>query len=250
MSKIETVINKIKENGYWRVVLEPTTSVDWKGRVSHSADLKNILTENQVSLRGCSYPFYPSYEFLTDEKALIGKSTEENRIDCFIYESHYGEVCSLFMSGQFVQLINLTEDLLHMTNDSWIPGYMKNIKQGSSLEFVWTTSRITEMFLFFKNLVSSVNYGDKVHITISLENTEDRKIILIDDSRIGLHGTYKTGAARIKFVDDDFEVEDIKSNCLEIAKNKIVDLFRYFEWESPPVQVIESDQEKLINRRL
>jgi hypothetical protein len=239
---------KIKQKGYWRVIIRPTKEFYREDRFGIS-EIGKIIESTQVRLRGWYYPHADSQDC-----KIIGK----NIVSCEVDFENLIERWDFTTSGQFVHILAMEEDYMideekaervkarfHFNKDD-----AKDITK--FFEIVWATLKITEIYLFASHLAQLEKNKDveEFEILIELHDVKDRMLFIWDISRslwmpyvcrfpdgvISLSGTYKKDNLIAKY--DTYATE------------KIVEVGRYFNWPEPNVQSISEDQKKLLERRL
>lgn len=238
-----TTLNKLKSRGYWKVNFypkNPNPSV-----IGKVLDAKEIVKTSAIELRGWDYPHFPT-QTREHQDIYVAK----DKIEAWIDWENYKEVWRLYQSGQFIHLFGLREDWYE--EDSWISEndpYKKN-KPGSIVSVLGTVYSITEIFAFLRNLVEAGLYEGGVVVEISLQNTKNRSLVVMDPRRAPLFGDYKCRTDEIELSKKTFEKAEVIDNYLNLALDTMVDLFQQFNWSNIPLAVIEEDQKKLIERRI
>jgi hypothetical protein len=236
-------LSKIKTRGYWKIILEPISSLN--PLFSHPSDAEKVVNESSVQLRGWDYPHIP-------RRVDVGEMSEilKNRTNSAVDWNHYKEAWTVFNSGQFVHVFGLREDWFDQSG--WIKetSNLHKIPPMTVLDFVGVSLTLTEVMLFIKNMVSSVDYGNVVKIKVSVMNGANRDLTVIDPGRLPIFREYKTSSNELVALNKDIPVSKIKNEWKEIAFEGIVHLLKFFKDFEPPENVIREDQLRLIERRL
>lgn len=237
----EEVITKIKTKGYWRIVFEPVEIEE----LESLPKCKEIIEKNRVQMRGWDYPHFP---LRIDDDSRI--ETGQNFYQGWLNWENHIEFWKMFRSGQFIHYLALRED---WTNDL----RYRNIWQrddlipdaGEVLGVTGTIFQITEIYTFLARLCSNGMYKSGVKVNISLNNTENRYLVLESFDRVGFSTPKRTAAPIIKF-DKTYSPEEIIKDANTIAVHVITELFQVFQWENPNIEMIKLDQDRLITGKL
>ncbi len=238
-----TTLNKLKTRGYWKINFYPKSpNPKVIGKV---LDAKEIVKNSAIELRGWDYPHFPTQTRKHQDIYVAG-----DKIEAWIDWENYKEVWRIYQSGQFIHLFGLREDWYE--KNSWIPKNdpCKKNKPGSVVSVLGVVYSITEIFAFLRNLAEAGIYEDGAVVEISLQNTKDRSLIVMDPMRAPLFGDYKCRIGEIELTKKTFEKAEVIDDYLNLALDTMVDLFQQFNWSNIPLAVIEEDQKKLIERRI
>jgi len=236
----EDLIKKIKSRGYWRVNFQPLIESQ---RFSSLGDCKEIIEKNTVKLRGWDYPHFPRRR--GDDTGLDpGDNFYEGWVD---WENHK-EFWRMYQSGQFIHYLALREDWFE--EDSWRSQMVEKIDPMTSLNIIGSVVyQMTEIFEFLSRLANDGIYDEGVRISISLNNTKNRKLWISDPMRAPFFQTYQTAAEKIEFV-KEVNKEQIVSASQELALEAIKYIFDRFGWHNPSEDIIKKDQESLLSGRI
>ena len=243
--EIYKFIKKIKSRGYWLLILEPIRERNEKIENNHPRDKYDILKTTNVQYRGWPTPFFPS-SFPEEGNFLKISENITGGIDW----EHYKEIFTLFESGQFTLLSSIPEDWIDESKR--LQGSdLNQYKQGEILSFVSATYYITEIFVFIKNLINS-NLYKEIHsfrLKLYFNNTDNRKLKAFGN-RIGFFHEYKSTSTNIKVFDNQIEKESFSEAWETIAKNSIINFYKYFGTYDPSASMIETDIKNLLERRV
>lgn len=242
--KYQDVLTTIKSKGYWRVSFEPLVYDEQKLTLTQC---KELLEKNSIHLRGWDYPHVPNR--LGDDTSLEpGDNYWQGWLD-WEGENHK-EFWRMYQSSQFIHYLGLREDWLNdfqiQSMGSRDPDYFKS---GQALGVVATTYQITEIFEFLSRLMTDGLYDEGVQVSISLNNTQDRKLVVDQSQRIGFSSPKKTSSETINFK-KQFTKDEILTNSRDRAQEVIVHFFERFGWNPPNVGVIKEDQKKFLEGRI
>lgn len=232
----EGILEKIKSRGYWRINIRPT-EYD-ANNIEPITECINIIEDSNVKLRGWDYPHVPSKDMVTKADHIEGSVDWEG----------YEEVWRFYQSGQFIHYISLREDWWN-DREIFADASLKNVKPGSILWVSGAIFQLTEIFEFFRRLATKGIYQTGVEVKIGLGNTKNRILKVIEFDRGELFEEYK-------FHDDDlirpaqlYSEQEILENSEELAMDMIKWFFHRFNWHHLPMEVIKSDQMKLLKKK-
>ncbi|PJE58569.1 MAG: hypothetical protein COU81_00010 [Candidatus Portnoybacteria bacterium CG10_big_fil_rev_8_21_14_0_10_36_7] len=237
----DKLIKDIKTRGYWRILVEP---LSYQTKLEPLRSCREVVEKNRVQLRGWDYPHVPG-DF--DESTAIepGNNYWQGWLDWA--QTGHKEFWRMYQSGQFVHYLGLVPD--------WYPEYaIKSMweqdpivaKPGEVLGIVNTVYLITEMYQFISRLVVDKLYDEGCRVTIGLHNTNGRRLFVDAYNRAPLFHPRKTGSTEIVFR-KEYMAEEIINDPKELALEVIIYLFERFAWDPPNIEVIKSDQQKLLD---
>ena len=232
-------LEKIKTRGYWRVTFRPT--VFRKDKISSLQQCREIIQKAIVELRGWDYPHYPTHS--NDHQGIYNG---QDYVGSWIDWECYKEVWRIYQSGQFIHYFGMVEDWYNETSSSSQP--RETIKSGSIFEIVHTVFRVTELFEFLARLIGQQVYKEGVNVKITLSKTNNRKLTILDPGRTRLWGDYIARISEIIF-EKEYVEQEIKEKSKDLALDAIVFIFQRFNWNNPPIEVIKSDQKRLLERK-
>lgn len=239
----EDVLKTIKSKGYWRISFEPLV---YKEQSIPISKCKELIEKNSLQLRGWDYPHMPQRQ--DEESRLeVGANYWQGWLD-WQGEQHK-EFWRMYQSGQFIHYLALRED--------WIDGLRirnmladdTDLDEGGGIGAVATTYQITEIFEFLLRLISDGLYDKGVKVSIQLNNTRGRQLFVDAPGRIGFSYIRKTSADSIPF-EKIYTKEEMIESSKDKAFETIIYFFERFGWENPNVEVIKSDQENLLSRKI
>jgi len=168
---VTTLIDKIKERGYWLVRVRPDAYEP--DRVEKLADLERAVRESAVSLRGWDFPHY-------DYKQPPARSQEgvQQELDW----EHFVEMWRATRSGQFVSLSAFPEDWRDQSG-LWPPG--PNWSPSAVLSVESTVFRFLEIYEFAARWTGALSLESSVVVSMSIHGLAHRQLQL-GPRRIGL----------------------------------------------------------------
>ena len=226
------LIEKIKSRGYWRINFRPLI---YKDELITLLECKDIVQKNMVQQRGWNYPHFP---YRQKEKA--GLEPAKNYYIGWIDWEYNIEFWHMYQSGQFLHYLALREDWVG-PND-FIP--YQPLKPGEKLEILSTLYLFTEIFEFMSRLTRSGLYENGVEIFITLNNTLNRELCIMDTGRTPLYDKYQTKMSSIKF-EKEYSKAEIISKPKELALNALSYFLERFGWHTLPLITFKNDQDKI-----
>lgn len=233
---MEELINKIKEKGYWRILIRPQQFND-EG-INEIDELSKLIEQNEVRLRGWYYPHFDR------ENRSFGKDYIQSYCD---YSSHK-EFWRFFQSGQFIHYRSIREDYdfdyskrkpLSINNPSPTNKY---------LEILTTLYTMTEIFEFVSRLINKGVYYNSISISITLFDLYDRQLFFYDEGR-DLWSDYRSKEKELEF-EKTFNAEDFIANHNQYAVEATYWFFQRFNWAACPKGLLKEEQSKLLERRI
>lgn len=238
---------KIKEGGYWRVIIRPEKNSYEKNRLSLN-QLRGIIKQAQVRKRGWYYPHIDDENLPAISQDSIGSEVE--------FEGH-NEYWQFTASGQFAHIFSLVEDhwITPDRAEKIIKGFRfeKDKAQGINkfLEVVSTVYRLTEIYLFASNL-SQFDELTKVarwEIVVELNGVKGRMLYFEDFFR-DLWSPYICSFDSDQIVfRDEYSREELIGKYDQIALEKAIKTFEFFGWTEPNERALTEDQQKLLQMR-
>jgi hypothetical protein len=225
MTDYNDFLTEIKNSSFWKVIIRPQKFIE--NRISGIDKLSDIITNNNVRLRGWNYPHLDHINIVF-RNDFMGSWVEFLQLK---------EIWKFYISGQFENYFAFWEDiynnkkeLLNRVHGSLIM-FMKIrnkvIKTNKFLEVDSTIYRIAEIYLFALNLAQNKILGDNIVIEIELLNTTGRVLFIWDIGR-ELHDIYDCS--------DDIKIKKTVTKTQLIGENDnlivetSLDIFHRFGW--------------------
>jgi hypothetical protein len=222
--------SKIKSRGYWRVIIRPTVFIEKK--VNEIPSLLSLIDDNQVKIRGWSFPYVNYREQPHIDLDWIGQEFDRE---------HHKSIWRLYQSGQFLHIKALAldwrdESTFWPAGEGWEPGNL--LSAGD------TIATLTEIFEFAARLSMSDAGSKKMHIKIVIGNLQDR-FLYIDSSqnKWPFDRTYQISIDEFPYV-KEVESSELITNSKEMAINVAKDLFQRFHWNIQDIEVLRSWQQE------
>ena len=243
---MEKLINKIKENGYWKIIIRP---VDYKeNRISNKDEVAKIAENSKIVFRGWDYPHIDHHE------GIVRSGSDSVSSYCDWVEGGHLEFWKLYLNGQFIHYFSMREDF--EIDDEYkqkviqqVPSLNPDQKINGLFSIINALYSITEIFFFASNLAKISKYGDETEIVIELNNTKDRMLFFWDSSGRFLSQSYICRYQPIK-ESIIIRTDDLITNTADLALDFTINLFKEFNWKNANKNVFISDQTKLIEKRL
>lgn len=233
---IEEIRGKLNSMGSIKVTFEPSSYDENK---IQKKNLQDILQKSKVSLRGWDFPHIPNRN---DDNSKKPYFITGNGIEFYSNWRGIIEMFRFYSSGQFLAKVGLREDTIGKFNDI-------DFDANKYLDFLTVIYKVTEICIFTKNLIENTGIEGGT-LTIEISNTKDRKLdSLFSPTITPFYENYISGMPKITAF-KKFNREKILTNTLEISRELIGDIFTDFNWTNYSEQMIQTHQEKLINRRI
>ena len=159
----QSLLSKIRERGYWRVVIRPT-SFDEKHIAEHS-ELFRIVERKSVRLRGWDYPH------------IDYKSEPERGSDWVGQEFQWEdelEVWRLYQSGQFIHDFALAGE---WRNELTIRAPEQGWTWGRHVYYISTVYSLVEIYQFAAQLALSPAGNVIMHVEVEMANLKGRRLM-------------------------------------------------------------------------
>ncbi len=173
----QTVRDKIRTRGYWRVAIRPTSFRE--NQIPNYGDLFPIIEKNSVRLRGLEYPHIDH-----QNQPFRGSDWVGQEFDC----QDEIEFWRFHTSGQFVHFFTIAGE---WRDHSTCWPAEADWKPGRSLYYVQTVYSFVEIFEFAARLALSPAGAPSRHIEIHLKGLEGRRLVS-EDIMGPMNGIYTT----------------------------------------------------------
>lgn len=239
---IEALADQIKSGPHWRILVRPA---DYKSARLHTLpDCMAAVEQAQVRLRGWSFPHLPR----NSEQQESGQDYVAAGSD---FMSHL-EYWRFYQSGQFLGLYSVREateagwaDKLHSTarghygrNASLASGYF------DLLNFMYN---VAEVYEFASRLCQRGIHDGPDEIEIGIVKAKGFGLLA---GPMRYWDEQYTLSVDELFFKDLRECADLVSGGAEPALESSLWFFERFGWLEPPVEVLRSDIQKFLERRL
>jgi hypothetical protein len=230
------VLEKIKSRGYWEVVIRPTHYE--KVRISDLSQCLKIVEDCTVKLRGWDYPHIsnktPPYNCV-------------NYVESIVDWDVYKEFWRMYQSGQFVHLFGCHEDWFEEETPLFGHSQYYRLKPRQVLEVIMTLYSFTEIYEFAARLAQKNLFGKSAFLSITLHGMKNRRLTFF---QIGRHllDEYICHIEEIPR-EKEIPIETLLGNGHDIALDETLEIFKRFNWNSPPRDILKKDQQKLLEGR-
>jgi hypothetical protein len=163
VTQAQTILSKIRERGYWRVVIRPTSFEE--KHIPEYSELFRIVERNAVRLRGWDYPHIDYKSQPERGNDWVGQ--EFQREDEL-------EVWRLYQSGQFVHYFAIAEE---WRDESSLRPPDQGWAWGRHMYYISTVYSFLEIYEFASRLALSPAGGVMMHVEIELGNLKGRRLI-------------------------------------------------------------------------
>ena len=225
------VLQRIRERGYWRVVIRPGSFE--RERIPFSA-LYPLLAERVVRFRGWEFPQLEPYGEFDPGQDWIAHGSERY--------GKYLEYWRFYQSGQFVDFEAIAEDW----HDQSLPGPVPTDgAPGRLLPIFETVYHLTEIFEFAARLALTDAYGadDQIRVEILLRGLLGRQLYVDKPGRY-LRLTFKPAVLDELPYAVDLPRDEIVGEPRKLALQAAEQIFYRFQWQPTP-GVLERMQEEL-----
>jgi hypothetical protein len=228
------VLESIRSAGHWRVLIRPTR---FEGELFPSlSEAWKSVDKAVIRLRGWDYPHI-------DDPNRINQG---DRIESWVDWQDHREFWRVYLSGQFLHYIAMFEDYREVPGQS--SEYPGTGKPSKYLEITSTLLRITEITEFARRLYEGHEKIAGVQFSIRLLDTEGRDLVYWTLDRF-LRRRYRCKLPQVE-ANHTASMAELLAEADKVALRLSVRLFELFNWINPPVEFLEEDQKRLLERRL
>lgn len=231
----------VLEYPHWRVTYRPS-SYD-ENRIDALSECLEVVSKNRVKLRGWDFPHIPrrNDEFQYGSRWIASWSDFMGHLE---YWRFYQSTQFLYLGSvrevtetEWSERIRQTQRVIAKKDLSDSQGFL------SITNFIYN---VTEIFEFAARLAQASVYSDPVEIAIRL--TGIRGFVLAADPDRAWHDAYAASESVLSY-QKTLTPADLVATAAEAAVTCTVWFFERFGWLNPNVDVIRSDQQKLLTRR-
>jgi hypothetical protein len=221
----EVLPSEFFKTGRWEVEAYPHGYNE--DRVSGISELRRMLAESEVSLRGWNFPH----------------ATEQNTTNfsrgrqSFTIWPEYGhtEAYRISRSGLFIWQAAYWEDAPIYSQEQRVISFGNVIFQ------------VTEYFLFFQRLYERIAPEETIHVKIRMALTKDRRLKSFGEGV--LFGSFVCTDPELN-LEMEVSVAELRASANEIARKIIKRIFEAFNWDNASEEMIEQHQNQLVSGRL
>lgn len=243
MADFKMTSEKIKQRSYWKVEFYPSTFTE--SAISSLPECKTAVSGSAVLLRGWDYPHVPTQD---DEKQSIYPK-DNNHYESWIDWSIHKEVWRFYKSGKFIQLRGLFEQWYDQFEVFLAPNPLAKLEPNSVVDIIEVVYTLTEAYLFLYNLAERMREIESFELHISMCNVENKKLVVLDPSRMPLHWQPVSRTENIVVAKEMLKRADLidKEQMLKLARQASRAVFENFEWQVNE-SLLEELQKKLQSR--
>lgn len=240
---MQKLIDKIKEKGYWKVIIRP---VDFnEKRIINKDECAKIIEDSKIVLRGWDYPHIDS------QAGVVRSGPDSVSSFCDWEDGGIYEYWKFYQNGQFVHYFSMLEDYRMTKQDKERASRSLRAENvfDRYLSVISALYSVTEIYLFAANLAKKVGFGKEIEISIELDNVENRVLFFWEEFNRHLFQTY---ICRYQPITEKriFKADEIVKIPTELALDFTIDIFKEFNWKNANRSVFEADQKKLLERRI
>lgn len=212
------------KTGRWEIETYPHKYNE--DRLSGISELRRLLTDSEVALRGWNFPH-------TDNQNATNFALGRQSVTIWPEYGHV-EAYRVHRNGLFI----------------WNAEYWENApvygRGGRILSFANVIFQVTEYFLFFQRLYERIAAEDNLHIKIRMTDTKDRRLISLGEGL--LIGSFVCIEPELS-IELDLNTVELRVSASEIARKIIKRIFEAFNWDTAKEEMIEQHQDKLTSGR-
>ncbi len=232
--KMDEVLRKIKQKGYWRIEIRPTKYL--QTRIAGHSEIKALVERCAVRLRGWTYP-HDDPRHMSDGRTWV---------ECREPQEHL-EFWRFYQSAQFIQFASLDED-----RRGEIPEDFRQFKPPRNaheaeplLNVIGTLYTITEVMEFAARLAERGVLEPRMFVSVKLFGARGRKLSFEDPGR-PLRACYACPVDQAPLADVITSPTELISRRHDLARDKTLELFGLFGWMNPSGSVLEEEQRRLL----
>ncbi|MBA7508708.1 hypothetical protein ES705_00640 [subsurface metagenome] len=216
----------LADMGYWQLASHP---VDYIGeRFKDQSEVKEAIRRSEVNLLGWNFPH-------TDLKG--GDSNFSHGRQSITTWEEFIEGYRAYQSGLFYWQRAFVEDIKEISYEG-----------SRVIDFIRTIRYVTEFFLFLKRYYSSFR-NVNINVELYLSNIEDRRINTLNPALdINWHEFFSREKNIV--IVKKYDISEIQLKHKEIANNIIRKIFKVFNADDIEESIIDSWQDKIINKNL
>lgn len=243
---MEELINKIKQKGYWKVIIRSTEFVE--RRIPNKDEAAKIVQESKIVFRGWDYPH------IDHREGIVRSGPDSVSSFCDWTEGGHFEFWKLYLNGQFIHYFSMIEDyrMSEEEKERARESFSSSRLDGQVDRFfsiINALYSITEIHFFAANLAKLASFGKETEIIIELGNVKDRVLFFWGEPFRFLSQAY---ICRYQPIVEKRVVNtgNLISNPGRFALDFAIDIFKEFNWKNVNKNVFIEDQKKLIEGRL
>lgn len=229
----EEVLHKIKNRGYWHVVIRPMRFI--KERIPTLRECTELVQQNQVRHGGWYFPH-------------IEASGVQRRFDYIELASRVwgiNEAWRFYQSGQFAYFRGLAEDWLE--ENLLLSQPISDIEPGTLLEILPALHLLSEVYEFTTRLAQAGIFDDVLFLKVNLVGTQDRQLFFWPGQMRFLSTTYVCRVPELPR-EATFKVTEFVAQSREYSLRHFLWVMEHFGFDASE-DLFRRDQEKFFQGR-
>lgn len=202
-----------------------------KERIANISDLYPIVRKASIDIGGWDFPHVDPHEQPHIDVDWVGQESEW---------SNYLEVWRIYQSGQFVDFFGMPADWRDQS--IWWPA-PEGWQPGGELEIIGTVCKFTRIFEFAARLCLTDAGDDLVHIEVTVQGLQERRLLLDDPRRSPLWHPREASIPQLQYR-VELSRPELTANPKELALKPAAELFRRFGWD-PGIELLRELQAQL-----
>lgn len=212
----------------WTVQLRPETYI--ASRISSASQLQRLVQESAISLRGWTFPIVGRVT------GAVWTNFDGGSQSYFNARGQRPEALRAYKSGLVVWSCGIGEDTWH------------GLAGQNVISFISLIYSVTEWVLFAKRLYETILSVDElVHLNVRASGISGRRLISADP-RVELYGDFRIEVPDFEIY-ETVGVSELRADSEVIARRIIRRIFELFNWNDPDEKMLQSWQQKLLQRQ-
>ncbi|MBI4249665.1 MAG: hypothetical protein HY611_09195 [Elusimicrobia bacterium] len=236
----QTLVNKLKQRGHWKVTINPT---EYTENRFDFAELKATIEKCSVRLRGWDYPHI-------DHQNTYNRS---GYIESYCEFGYHIEYWRLYRSGKFIHLFGMREDgredSVVVDRFRWYAGRETRPQDLRGLSILSSIYSLTEIFEFGIRMGKHGVLNSGAHIAVELYGLRNRMLYFEEVGR-DLRRAYICLDDYKKLEAEFGSPAQLIETGHAFAMNWFIEIAQQFQWDSPPKGILTEEQKKFLERRI
>jgi hypothetical protein len=211
----------------WTVQLQPEMYL--ANRISSSSQLQRLVLDSAISLRGWTFPIVGRVT------GAVWTNFDGGSQSYFNGRGQRPEALRVYKSGLLVWSSGMGEDTWH------------GLAGQNVISFVALIYSVTEWVLFAKRFFETIlSVDERVHSTVRASEIKGRRLVSADPLA-ELHGDYRIEVSGFE-IQETVGVSELRADPEAVARRSIRRIYELFNWNDPDEKMLQSWQQKLIQR--
>lgn len=218
---------------------------EYQKKTLSGRDAIKPIQEAQVRARGWYFPHIngpsmgPNSDYLQDSIDIEGWSNHVERwrfyaSGLFVFEGMLWEYPNAELQRQ-----------MRIQADRYMSSGARSNAEGF-VSFVGAIYAISEVYVFAKNLVQSIQVGSGVEIMVGYSSVRNYALESSDPG-VSIYGPYTSHNETIRST-KTIRVDTLVADPLGLSTDAVTDVFQQFAWLDPPRSMIENWQRQIFRR--